>query len=131
MIVLMVMLAVCGAEPAKELSPKQKREAAEKVIKGKMAPIEKELAKQKTRLEFIKSCPVTGKSGTAKVVDGEGIATSYRSAELKSAAMVAPTKAIADLTAKLKPLQDELKALKKPPKPEPPKAPEKPPENKP
>lgn len=132
MLALIVMLAVCGAEPAKELSPKQKREAAEKVIKDKMAPIEKELVKQHARLAFIKACPVTpGKSGRAKVIDGEGVATTYRTAELKSAAMVAPTKAIADLTAKLKPLQDELKALKKPPKPEPPKAPEKPPEKKP
>lgn len=131
MIALILVAAMCGAEPAKELTPKQKREAAEKAITDKMAPLAKELAEAKVIFEATKAAPVTGKSSRSGRIGNAVVMKSFRTAESKAATLAELAKPISDLTAKLKSLKDELEALKKPPKPEPPKAPEKPPEKKP
>lgn len=145
--IVVLMCCSIGAanepEKPKPVSPREKRGAAEKAIKAKMAPLEKQLAGHKEDLEATKRAPVDGRGQGSKRIGNIGDDriqySNFLTAENKQKEIDRHVKAIEQLTAQLKPLQEQLKALKRPqkpaekpePKPEPkPKEPEKAPDKK-
>lgn len=114
-------------------SPREIREAAEKAIKEKMAPIQKKLAEKKEDLGYAKVAPPTGGNSGSSKGPGRHKWSTFRDAAKKAEVIAKYEADIKELNATLKPLQDELEALKKKPlsKPEdkpkpPPKAEAKP-----
>lgn len=97
-------------------TPREIREAAEKSIKDKMAPIEKKLAEKKEDLGHArKAPPMGGNSVGSSAGPGRTMWVSFRNAEKKSEVIAKYEAEIKELNAQLKPLQDELTALKKKP----------------
>lgn len=118
--IVMMFVVMFGSDSTKQESPREKREAAIKAVKEKIAPLEKKLEESKEDLEATKKTPVIDRPSTGRNIAKRGesrIRTSnFNTQQEKQKFIDLYTARIEAATEQLKPLQAELKELQKPPK---------------
>ena len=116
-----LMLAMFLVDAPKPFESKAEKEAAITAVEKRIAPIQKSLTETTEDMEVAKRATL-GANESKPLGNGRFQRRRFKTAEMKAKALAEYKAEIEKLESQLKPLQEELKAIKKrpivPPKPE-------------